>query len=58
MILGIAISKWFGDFVLWCWYPGRAQVSFSNWIFSVFPVGTALAFQASLKEEKDLCFKN
>lgn len=39
-------------------HPGRAQVSFSDWIFSAFPVEAALDFQASLKEETDLCFKN
>lgn len=51
--LGSAISKSSGSCVLlWCWPRRRAQVSFSSWIFSVFPIGAALAFQASLKEEK------
>lgn len=53
VIFGISISKCFVGFVLlWCWQPGTAQFSFSNWVFSIFPVGAALAFQVSLKEEK------
>lgn len=37
---------------------GGARVSFPSWIFSFFPVGAAVAFQASLNEEKYLHFEN